>query len=378
MANILDYLSWRGDLSFARSPFNPVDNIIFSQLSYFPLEDIVPGPDEKGRISIGLAAEIISEGMNHDPSLCRNMMCKDDPAFISTLSRSNRFKDCQLQGFINHIDISQEKQFAALSISTGDGFSFIAYRGTDTNLVGWKENFNMSFNDVVPAQLEAVSYLEKMAKKIKGPLRLGGHSKGGNLAVYAASFCNRKISRRINRVYSNDAPGFHSHVIESEGFRRIRDRIYSFVPQSSVIGMLLEHGEDYTVIRSSQTGLMQHDLYSWEVTHNDMVRLDRVTQESRFVDKTLREWINGLDREHREQFIEAMYTILISAQAKSIPELTSDWVKSLGFMLQSLKNIDDSTRVLIGKVLAALLRAARNNIETLLPSSDKAPRKPGK
>jgi hypothetical protein len=137
--------------------------------------------------------------------------------------------------------------------------------------------------------------------------------------------------------------------------------------------MLLEHDEEYTVIKSSQTGLMQHDLYSWEVTHNDMVRLDRVTQESRFVDKTLREWINGLDYEHRQQFTEALYTILSATQAKSFPELTADWFKSAGLIIQSLKDIDDSTRVLMRKTLAALFRSARNNIDTLLPGIGKTP-----
>jgi hypothetical protein len=139
--------------------------------------------------------------------------------------------------------------------------------------------------------------------------------------------------------------------------------------------MLLEHGEDYTVIKSSQTGLMQHELYSWEVTHNDMVRLDRVSQESRFVDKTLREWINGLDSEHRRQFADTLYAILSASQAKSFPELTADWFKSAVLMLQSLKDIDDSTRALMGRTLAALVRAARNNIETLLPSAVKLPDK---
>jgi hypothetical protein len=370
MANIFDYLSWRGDLTFSQSPFNPVDNIIFCQLSYLPLNGIVPGPDEKERqgISIGLTAEIITERLRQDSSLRQAMMFRDDPAFISALGESKRFRDCRLCGFINQIDISEEKQFAALSVITGGEYPFITYRGTDTTLVGWKENFNMSFSEAVPAQLEAVSYLEEMAKKLRGPLRIGGHSKGGNLAVYAASFCCKKTSRRIAGIYSNDAPGFHRHVIESEGFQRIRDRIYSFVPQFSVVGMLLEHGEGYTVIKSSQSGLMQHELYSWEVARNDIVRLDRISQESRFVDKTLREWINGLDHEHRERFIETLYTILISAHVKSIPELSADWFKAVGRMIQSLKDIDDSTRTLMGKTIAALFSAARNNIDTLFES----------
>jgi hypothetical protein len=320
-----------------------------------------------------MAARVIIERLRHDSALRQAMMFKNDPDFISALGQTARFGGCELHRFVNHIDVSQEKQFAAVTVILGDGSAFIAYRGTDATLVGWKEDFNMGFSEVVPAQIEAVSYLENTARQTRCPLRTGGHSKGGNLAVYAAAFSGEKNRRRIIEIYNNDGPGFHRQVIESDGFRDIQSRVRSFVPQSSVVGMLLEHREEYTVIKSSQIGIMQHDLYSWEVTHNDMVRLDRVTQESRFVDQTLREWINGLDSERRRQFADTLYTILSAAQAKSIPELTTDWFKSAGRILRSIKNIDDSTRTLMSKTLAALLHAARNNINTLLPGIAKPP-----
>jgi hypothetical protein len=223
---------------------------------------------------------------------------------------------------------------------------------------------------VVPAQLEAVSYLEKTARRIRGPLRIGGHSKGGNLAVYAAAFCRKKIQSRITVIYSNDAPGFHRTVMDSAGYQAIRGKICAFVPQDSVIGMLFEHEDDYTVVKSTQTGLMQHDVYFWEVIHNDVVRLDAVTQGSRFIDRTLKEWIGGLDKTQREQFTEALYTILSSTEAKSFPELGARWLKNTGLMIQSLTSVDESTRDLIFKTVAALLKAAKNNINTLQPQTN--------
>ncbi|MDR1238473.1 MAG: DUF2974 domain-containing protein, partial [Treponema sp.] len=261
--------------------------------------------------------------------------------------------------------------FAALTIFTGDGSAFITYRGTDATLVGWKEDLNMSFSAAVPSQLEAVSYLGKMAGKIRGPLRIGGHSKGGNLAVYAAAFCGKKIQSRITVIYSNDAPGFHHTVMDSAGYRAIREKICAFVPQDSVIGMLFEHEDDYTVVKSTQTGLLQHDVYSWEVTHNDVVRLDAVTQGSRFIDRTLKEWIGGLNKTQREQFTETLFTILSSTEAKSFPELGAGWLKNTGLMIQSLTSVDESTRELVFNAVAALLKAAKNNINTLLPKTNR-------
>jgi hypothetical protein len=372
MGTIFDYLTWRGDLDFSRSPFNPVDNIILCQIAYLPFDGIVPGPDERADISIKDAAHILCRKLQDEDERAKlQLLFKEDPALISVLCDTNRFGNCRLRGYVNHIDTEKEIQFSALCINTGYGSHFIAYRGTDVTFVGWKEDLNMSFSKVVPAQLAAVDYLAKMTKKIKGPfpkghLRIGGHSKGGNLAVYAASQCGKKIQRRITAVYSNDAPGFHESVIASEGFAAIKERIHTFIPQSSVVGMLFEHGNTYKTVKSSGNGLLQHELYTWEVTHNDMVYVDDITQGSRFVDKTLKDWIATLDNTRREQFIEALYTILRASQAKTIPELEHSWPKSAARMLQSLGDIGEPTQNLIKTTLAALFHAARNNINTLL------------
>jgi hypothetical protein len=366
MANIFDYLAWRGDLDFKHVPFNPVDNIIFSQLSYLPLEGIVPGLKEKTGISIARASEMFADRLKEN-ALNGSILFDDDPAFMEALGRAGRFKDCELHSFVNLLDIAQEKQFAAVSVNTGI-MNFIAYRGTDVSLVGWKEDFNMSFSEAVPAQLEAVRYFEGIAAKKRGALWLGGHSKGGNLAIYAASSCRKIIRRRIARVYSNDSPGFHGSLIASEGFRKIRNRIFSYVPQFSIVGMLFKHGSEYTVIKSSSTGLMQHDLYTWEVTHNDLVRMDSISRHSHFLSNTLKEWGAGLDYERRQQLIEALYTILHGARIESTAEIEKDWFKTAGRMIQSLGNIDEATRDLMFKTIKALFDAMRNNLDTLKPA----------
>ena len=363
MANLFDYLKWRGDLEFSKSPLNPTDSVILCQLSYLPLDGIVPGPGEKNGISISLASNMIMEKLKSASDPKPRLMYKDDPQLLNTLASSDRFGKCRLFGYVNHIDTDREVQFSAVCVYTNDGCCFIVFRGTDLSFVGWKEDFNMSFKEVIPAQIEAANYLKMMASMIKGPLRLGGHSKGGNLAIYAAANCRKRIQKRIREIYSNDAPGFHKNVIESEGFTAIRDRIRSYIPQDSVVGMLLEHGYDYTVIKSSQAGLLQHDMYSWEMTHNNMVHVDSVTLGSRFVDKTLRGWIDSLDIEQRKQFFDALFSIINSSEAKSLPELE---FKAVSRIIKSLGSIDEPTRNLINKTLGELFNAARRNIDTLL------------
>ena len=366
MANIFDYIWWRGDLDFISSPYNPADNIIFSQLSYLALDGIVPGPDSKDRISISHAAKIYHKGLNKKGEAKIVPQFKEDPDLIKAIGESKRFGDCYLFGYVNYIDTVREVQFSAVCAILNDGSCTVIYRGTDVTLIGWKEDFNMCFRETIPSQLEALNYLEKMSRHTDGSLRVCGHSKGGNLAVYAASQCGRDIQDRITDIYSNDSPGFHENIIKSPGFKAVNDRIHSYVPQSSIIGMLLENSKNYSFVKSRENGILQHIMYSWEFTHNDLVRAEKPTESSRFINKTLREWLSSLDNEHRQEFIEAFYHILTAADVNSFAELENSWFTAVGKVMKSLGQTNESKKKLIKKTLRELFVCAGRNLETLL------------
>jgi len=365
MANMFDYLSWRGDLDFKAAPFNSVDNIILSQLSYFTLDGIVPSPEDKESVSIALAVRLFNE-KSKEPGFKLTSQFKEDPDLIRALGASVRFGTCELFGFVNHVDTALEVQFSAFCISTNDNHCFVVFRGTDSSLVGWKEDFNMCFMDVIPSQILAVEYLEKMAPMIKGNLRIGGHSKGGNLAIYASSHCGRKIQKRIKTVYSNDAPGFSMNEIQKPGFIAIKEKIKSYVPQSSIIGMLMENGWKNNVIQSNGTGLMQHCLYLWEVSHNELSYADKITSGSRFISKIIHDWLYSHDNSQREYFIEALYHIINAADVKSTADFEHSWFSAAGRVLKSLNGVDESTKKIIRQTIMELFRAAGKNFDTFL------------
>ena len=366
MSTLFDYIQWRGDLDFKQSPLNPVDHLILSQISYLPFDGIVSGPEAKEGISLHLALEKLLDRLpSSESELVMLLGFKEIPEFIKTLVSSNRFRNCQIVGFVNKVDADKEVQFSALCLYLGDGSCSVVFRGTDATFVGWKEDFNMTFREIIPAQQEAVKYLDNIASHVSGNLQLAGHSKGGNLAIYAAAFCSDKVKKRITNIYSYDAPGFHEKIIASDGFDSIKDRVRSFIPQSSIVGMMLEHGCDYQVVKSSGTGLMQHFLFTWEVSYNDLVYVDKVTLSSRFVDKTIREWIGSLDNLQREEFVETVYKILLSSEVKSVQEMEQSWLLTLGRILKSMGNIDDLTRKKTLKTIADLFRSAGRNLETL-------------
>ena len=203
-----------------------------------------------------------------------------------------------------------------------------------------------------------MAYTEAVAKQFpRKKLRLGGHSKGGNLAVYAGVFCPESVQKRMIAVWSNDGPGFHTDLLDLPEHRRIADRIYSIVPKSSVVGMLLEHEEDYTVVDSNQLGFMQHDGFSWQVLGDHFITLRQVTQQAHFSDQELRGWVHGLSVEQRETFVGALFDVLTASGAVTLTDLRDDSFKAVGAMVKAMKDLDKETRDGLWEFLAILFKS---------------------
>ncbi len=243
MANIIDYLKWRGDITFLQVPLNEIDSLILSRISYFPFDNII---NENEQITIKEAYKRFEEGGRKG-----KILQIDDLDLFPLLAQSKRFGNLVLTDYTNKLDIKQEKQFSAVTIHLLDNLIYVSFRGTDNTLIGWKEDFNMSFSSHVPSQKDSKAYLDEIAKKYKGDIIIGGHSKGGNLAVYAATFCESKTKKKIIEVYNEDGPGFDKDIIETEEYKQMISKVHTYIPQSSVIGRLLNHQEAYTIVQST-------------------------------------------------------------------------------------------------------------------------------
>lgn len=352
MGNLLDYLAWRGDLAFDRAPFSPVDGLILSTLSYIHFDGLVP--EEAGKaVPLGRAA---ADYLALPPGRRGRCRCEEDLPLLRALAGAPRFARLELCRQADRFVPKEETQFAALTVLLGDGSAFLAFRGTDGTLVGWKEDFNLSFMDVVPAQLEAAEYVRDFAASFPGLLRLGGHSKGGNLAVAGASLAPVKARDRIKSVWSFDGPGLNPYLLARPGYQELRTRIRSFVPKSSVVGLLLAHEEPHTVVDSDQQGLFQHDPYSWQVLGPGFVRLEEVDAGSRLMDRTLKNWLAGLTREQRETVADTLYELLSSGDARTVKEALEP--KNLANALRASLDADPKDLLTVAGSLARLAGAA--------------------
>ena len=208
MANMMDYLDWRGDLTFTASGFNEVDNLLFAELVYTSFDGIVTGQSEAEAVTLAEASAVFWEQNSREEILARVSMTKAAPFVLEKMAKTERFRDVKLWGYVNDISEEEQSQFAVMCAGLPDGSIYVSFRGTDNTITGWREDFNMGYLSETPGQLKAVSYVEQMLGEGGRPVRIGGHSKGGNLAVYAAVHCSSGLQDRILAVYSNDGPGF--------------------------------------------------------------------------------------------------------------------------------------------------------------------------
>lgn len=353
MGTVYDYLTWRGDLTFRAAPFCEVDSLILSMFAYLDMQDIVPALGEEGSLSLWAASKAFL-ARYPDPKKTKMgvLIPKDIVKMMKAMRSTNRFGTLKMSGFVNIIDPETELQFSAVTFLLNDGTAVVTYRGTDDTLVGWKEDMNMCFLPVVPAQTKAVEYLDAVAKEHKGKLIVTGHSKGGNLAVYAAVHCSPSIRERITGVYSNDGPGFGRNILDDPDYQEIRPRICNLVPQSSVVGMLLEHDENFTVVKSRQkSGLLQHNGLSWEILGNSFVHLKDVTPDSRKLDRTVNQWIRDMTPEQREEFAEAVYQLFSVDGAQTLTDLVAARKK----WFSHTKNLDPKVHETIQRMFSDLI-----------------------
>ncbi len=357
MANYFDYLMWRGDLPFSLVPPCEADKLILSQLSYIFFDGIVPEPGDAGSIPLGDAAQQVLEtakGVKEKQQV--GYLWADDKKLLELILTSPRYAGIPAANYRSVL--SEDAQFAALTFSLTDGLTCISFRGTDGSLVGWKEDCALAFSEPVPAQRMSVDYLQQIAEMTDDRLLVVGHSKGGNLAAYAGACAPESVQARIAAIVSCDGPGLDRSVLQTDGYRRIADRVEKYVPQSSVVGMLLESEDNYTVIKSDGVGILQHYTSSWQVERDSFLRMAQPTQTSRYINHVIKKWLDEMSVDKRRAFVNALFDVLEKANLKSIDEIDARFFFNLPAAFRKSFAGDPETVATLHRELRALVMTA--------------------
>lgn len=340
MADLFDYLDWRGDVPFSADPFNEVDNMILSQLVYTAFEGLsedsfmVPLSEvQKAFFAVHTEEELAESTRYTAPA----------PLLMKKMTQGARFGGTSVSWYRTAFDKEAAVQFAALTFHLPDGTAYVAFRGTDSTLVGWREDFDMGYLDATEGQKMARDYLNEVGTRLPGLLMAGGHSKGGNLAVYAAAQCADSIRGRLLQVYSNDGPGFREEFLESEGYSRILQRIWCILPASSLFGRLLDHRCAFHIIKSTADGVAQHNGFTWCVQRNRFEEAEE-TKSSLRLEQTLDGWIGTMDEETRKTVTDAVFSMLEATGQDTVEEIGNRKWRSIAAILTSLKDLPKEQR----------------------------------
>ncbi len=361
MSNIYDYLTWRGDLPFSRDPFNEVDALIFSWISYyefekFDREEIV---GRKLQDIIGLHEERFAPIDIKDTE--KTIVTSISSIYLMKwMAGTARFSDTVLNDFSSHYDPVKSIQFAAASFGISDTREVVAFRGTDTSVAGWKEDCKLCYEEALPAQVEALSFLNR--QNGSGRIVITGHSKGGNLSLYAAMKADRGVAERIDSIYNYDGPGFCFDIKETENYPLLSGRIRSFLRPASIVGILLEHVEDYAVVENSSVGIHQHFPVFWIVRGNTLVRAEKRTGSSQMIDSIFSAWIRKVSFSERKDFVETLFAVLEKAGIEDFTELSTDGFQKMKAILSQMATMDSEKRKMVTYFLSDFLKIGGNSI----------------
>lgn len=365
MANILDYVAWRGDLDFSCVAFNEIDALILCQIAYVNFDGLI-----SESFSDCITLENLSEKFRNasdyekraDMGSLINKLTID--LFFSA-ANSERFGKIKMCGYVSNIDTERIEQFAAVTFSLDDKNWLVAFRGTDDTIVGWNEDFNLGVLDTVPAQQDAVSYLTNVLNSVSGEVSVAGHSKGGNLSIYSCVNIKKELKNRIKMIYNNDGPGFSDSAIATPEFQEVIPKVHSFYPQFSIIGMLFSHAGEYKVVESDETGIMQHDPFSWHLNAKHFDTLESLRSGSIMFHNTFNTWFGQLDENRRKQFVDTLFLIIQSTDARTNSEIEKNIFESSAKIIHALLKLDNDTRAEIWKTVGLLFKAANKNLPDL-------------
>lgn len=317
MANLIDYIEWRGDITFEMKELNEIDAAVFSQVVYAPFEKVL----QDGVVYTFADAAELLEGT--DPAELEGGPFARQAGIetLRALRSTERFGALRIAAFILDTSIDEESQFCAMAVEISPDTVVIVYRGTDGTIVGWHENFNMGFMKATTGQRKAVEFINKAVKPCYSTVYVAGHSKGGNLAMYASVFSDASVRDRIKAVYNNDGPGFLDEVIESAEYKAMVPRIRTFIPESSMIGIILEHREKVYVVGSTASGFDQHSPMTWKLKGIHFEELPSTDAKSQFVDKLIRSWLVGMNQEQLKTFSETLFRTLENENIETLEEL---------------------------------------------------------
>ena len=356
MKNMLDYIKEFGHVSFEERAFSEIDALVLTELEYLPLEKVVPS-DENGEnfVTVKEIAEYMQEHKQELFDENPMMITQERHEVSQVIADAPRFQSLKFFGVVSEWDKDTTKQFAAVTVEVEPSVRLVVFRGTDETLIGWKEDFLMTYSPLVAAQTDAKEYLAKQASLFDGDLMVSGHSKGGNLAIYAAATQEEDVQLRIVDIFCFDSPGLYRSVLETKGYQNIVPLAMRYIPQDSLVGLMLESEVPYVIVKSNATGAMQHSAMTWEIEDGQFIKMEKLTKNSQLNDQTLKKWTESVSDEELELFWNVFFELLFSVGIDTVNDLYGQFMHYVQEFLKATGEMDEEKREVLTRVALLLV-----------------------
>lgn len=359
MKNIFNYISNYGNLSFSDEPFNDADNLVFSALSYVDFSTDA----DVNNLTINKIADIYFKNHTNSQIIKNITAVKTAIKILNLIKDTVRYKDLIITNY--EYIFSDVTQFCAMNIKINENTNYISFEGTDHLISGWKEDFELCYKFPVKAQELAIEYLNKNIKLSSKNIIVGGHSKGGNLALTSSMYCKFWKRKKIIKIYNNDGPGLRKEQIESRQYKIIEKKLVHIIPNYSFVGLLLRHGNNYKVVYSYERGLIAHDLANWKIEGTKLVpaKLSFLSQE---LDNGIIKWLDKYNDVDRKHFVDALFDICNRAGINNLLDYKLDKFSNTIKIIKETKNLDQETKLMIIDLFKFLIKYCSDDFKNKL------------
>lgn len=363
MSSILDYIKKYKNYTFDEVEFNIIDNAIFTSLSYIDFTKVLKYSKKK-KLTIKEAGEIYFRHVYK-----REINIFSITAAIKifkSIYTTKRYKDLLLYNYSSKVDSS--KQFAAIFININKYLTYISFEGTDSLVSGWKEDFEMCYNYPVGSQKEAIKYINLHINPFsKRKYIVGGHSKGGNLALVGTMNANFFIRNKIKEIYMFDAPGLKTEQIESKKYKRVKEKIKRIIPNHSIFGLIYGHEREASVVKSKRKGLFAHNMLAWEVNDKEFLETN-ISAFSKKLDERLSEWFESITDTEKEEVFNDLFEILDRANITSLLDIKKNTIKKIRTIIKESKKIKTKTKNVMDELIKIIFLLIKEESEGFVSS----------
>ena len=351
MGNLITYVQQYGAQTFENKSLTDIDVLVLTEIAYLPFDEIVPQSfDVTKAISLNQLGKEFEKIKEKEHEKNPFMITEERIQLLELVSNSQRYKDIEVFGFINDIDDERTKQFAAVCYQWEEENRWIIFRGTDESLTGWKEDFMMTYSDLIPAQTDAIEYLKKQAETFFGTLNVSGHSKGGNLSLYASAMQNEAVQKRIGQIYCWDSPGVHRSILSTKGYQRVVSKAKRYIPQDSIVGLMLESQVPYHIIESQGSGISQHSALMWIIEEDRFVELTELTRNSQLTDQTFKQWIETVSDEDLKLFFDTFFEVFFEMGVETVNDVYYNFRNYMQEFFKKAYQMDTEKREILLRV----------------------------